>query len=158
MGAIIVGEILAAQGRNRHQAVGARLVQPHEQAEAGDAGDAPAEGRADMVFQEGGDVAVHGVALGGHGAALGARHLLGDGRQFGDLAVRQAVRTQVQAADQAAVNDQVGIAPDRRGEVGVAVQVQTEVTDVVRRIDGLHLGAQDHLVDHLGVRRVAHLV
>ncbi len=53
------------------------------------------------------------------------------------------------------MDDQVGIAPDRRGEVGVAVQVQTEVADVLRGVEGLHLGAQDDFVDDLGVRGVA---
>ncbi|MNI36929.1 hypothetical protein D3C73_909970 [compost metagenome] len=56
------------------------------------------------------------------------------------------------------MHHQVGIAPDRRGEVGVAVEVQTEVADVLGAVDGLHLGAQDHFVDHLGVGTVARLV
>ena len=40
MGAVVVMEILAAQRRHGHQPVRPRLVQPDEQAEAGDAGDA----------------------------------------------------------------------------------------------------------------------
>ena len=56
------------------------------------------------------------------------------------------------------MHDQVGIAADRRGEMGVAVQVQPEVADIVGAVDGLHLGAQHHLVDDLGVWRVAHLL
>ncbi len=55
------------------------------------------------------------------------------------------------------MDDQVGIAPDGRGEVGVAVQMQTEVADVLGAVDGLHLGAQDDFVDDLGVRSVAGL-
>src|SRR5690606_26419991 len=136
---------------------GAGLVQSDEQAEAGDAGDPAGEGRADVLFQEGGDVAVHGVALGRHRAALGLGDVFGDAAQLGDLAVGQAVRAQLQPPDQPPVDDQVGIAPDRRGEVGVAVQVKTEVAYIVRRVDGLHLGAQDDFVDDLGVRGVAGL-
>ena len=36
--------------------------------------------------------------------------------------------------------------------------MQPEVADVLGRVDRLHLGAQHHLVDDLGVRAVAHLV
>ena len=45
------------------------------------------------------------------------------------------------------------------GEVkwGVAVQVEPEMADVVGRIDRLHLRAQHHLVDDLGVRAAAGL-
>ena len=111
-----------------------------------------------MLLEEGGDVAIHGVAFGGHRPPLGRRDLFGDGGQFGDLSVRQPVLAQTQRADQAPVHDQVGIAPDGRGEVGVAIQVQTEVAHVLRRIDGLHLGAQHDLVDHVGVFGVARLV
>ena len=67
-------------------------------------------------------------------------------------AADEAVVAQAQRRDQGAVDDQVGVAADRRGEVGVAVQVQPEVADVVGGIDRLHLGAQHDLVDDLGVR------
>jgi hypothetical protein len=70
--------------------------------------------------------------------------------------VRPSV-AQAQRPDQPAVDHQVGIAPDRAGEVGVALQVQAEVADVVRIVLGLHLGAQDHLVDDVGVRSLAGL-
>ena len=70
----------------------------------------------------------------------------------------KTVGAELQRGDQGAVDDEVGVAPDRRGEVGVAVEVQAEVSDVVRRIDRLHLGPQHDLVDDLGVRRLAGLV
>ena len=153
-----MSEIFGSQRGYRDQPVGARLIQPDEQAEAGHAGDATGEGRPNPFLQEGGHIAVHGGALGGHGAALGHGHLFGDGGQFGDLAVGQSVLAQSKGADQAAVDDQVGIAPDRRGEVGVAVEVQAEMAHVPGRIDGLHLAAQDDLVDDLGVVAAAGLV
>jgi hypothetical protein len=56
------------------------------------------------------------------------------------------------------VHDQVGVAADRRGEVGVLGQVQAVVADVLGRVDRLHLGAQHHLVDDVGVRAAAGLV
>ena len=52
-------------------------------------------------------------------------------------------------ADQPAMHDQVGVAADRRGEVRVAAEVQSEVAVVLRRIFGLRLRAQHHLVDEL---------
>ena len=53
------------------------------------------------------------------------------------------------------MDDQIGVAADRRGEVGVFREVEPEVTDIVGGIDRLHLGAQDHLVDDVGVRTLA---
>ena len=50
------------------------------------------------------------------------------------------------------MHDQVGVAADRRGEVGVAAQVQAEMADIVGRVDRLRLGAQHHLVDDVCVR------
>ena len=91
VGAVVVGEVFAAERGDGHQAVRARVLQTNEQAEPRHASDPPGEGRADVLFQIGGDVAIHGVALGGHRPALGHGHALGDGRQFGDLAVGQSV-------------------------------------------------------------------
>ena len=54
-------------------------------------------------------------------------------------------------ADQRAVDDEVGIAADRRGEVAVARQVEAEVPEVLRRVVGLGHRAQHAHVDHLGV-------
>ena len=47
-----------------------------------------------------------------------------------------------------AMDDQIGIAADRRGEVGIAGRCQTEVADVFRLIDRLFHRAQEHAVDH----------
>ncbi len=46
------------------------------------------------------------------------------------------------------MDDQIGIAADRRSEMGVARRRQTEVADVFRLIDGLFHRAQEHAVDH----------
>ena len=64
------------------------------------------------------------------------------------LAVGQPVIAQLQRADQRAMHDQVGIAADRRGEVGVFRQVQAEMADIVGVVDRLRLAAQHHVVHH----------
>src|SRR5262249_16936286 len=67
----------------------------------------------------------------------------------GVLLLRQSAITEPQGADEAAMNDEVGITADRRGEMGVAAQVETEMPVVLGGIFGLRLGAQHHLVDKL---------
>ena len=47
------------------------------------------------------------------------------------------------------MHDEIGIAPDRRGEMRIAPEVEAEMSDVLRRIDGLCLGAQHHFVDDM---------
>ena len=81
MTVLVVAEIFIANGARRYEAVGAGLAQLHEQAGAGDAGDAAIEGRADAVGEEMRDQAVGGLALGQHGAALGGRDLRTDLRE-----------------------------------------------------------------------------
>ena len=55
------------------------------------------------------------------------------------------------------MHDEVGIAPDRRREMGIPRQIQTEMADVARIVDGLRLRPQDHLVDQLRHRHVLRL-
>ena len=45
------------------------------------------------------------------------------------------------------MHDEIGIAADGRGEMGVAAQVEAEMPVVLRGILGLRLRAQHHLVD-----------
>ena len=47
------------------------------------------------------------------------------------------------------MHDEIGIAADRRGEMGVAAQVEAEMAVVLGGIFGLRLRAQHHLVDQL---------
>ena len=63
--------------------------------------------------------------------------------------VGEAAGAEAQRADQRAVHDEVGVAPDRRGEVRVAPQVEAEVAEVLGGVDGLRLRAQHHLVDEV---------
>src|ERR1044072_4831528 len=67
---LVVAEELLAERPDGDEPVGAAGIEGGEQAEAGDAGDAAGEGGADMGGHEGRHVAVHGAALGRHGAAV----------------------------------------------------------------------------------------
>ncbi len=140
MARLVVAEIFVADGARRHEAVGAGVVELHEQAGAGDAGDAALEGGADAVGEEMRDQPVVGLALGHHGAALGGGDLRGDLGQL--LAVgrsRAAAVAELERADQPAMHDQVGVAADRRGEMRVAAQVEAEVAVILGGVFGLRL-------------------
>src|SRR3546814_6087713 len=94
---------------------------------------------ANPVLQEGGGETVDGIALGGGGAALGGAdmgaHLLEE--RLG--ARRQSVVAELQSADQGAMHQQVRVAPDRRGEVGVVGEREAEVTQIVGAVHCLAL-------------------
>ena len=107
----------------------------------------PSKIGADLVAQELGDEPVDRLALGRHGAPLGRRDLRGDLRQLCRIDVGQAIAAELQRADQRAMDDQIGIAADRRGEMRIAAQVEAEMAVVLRRIFGLRLRAQHDFVD-----------
>ena len=61
-----------------------------------------------------------------------------------------------QRPDQRPVDDEVGIAADRRGEMRVAAQIEAEMPVIFRGVFRLRLGAQHDLVDEdlvFGARR-----
>ena len=78
--------------------------------------------------------------------------LLRDLLELAHLRVGQPVRPEPERADQRAMHDEVGVAADRRGEVRIAAQVQTEMAEIVGAVFGLGLAAQHHLADELGHR------
>src|SRR5262249_27626065 len=93
---------------------------------------------------------VEGLAFGFHGAPLRGRDLRADLAQRSDvLVIRQGAVTELERAQESAMDDEVGIAADWRGEMGVAAQVEAEMAVVLRRIFGLSLRAEHHLVDQL---------
>ncbi len=97
-----------------------------------DAGDAAFETGADAVGEEMRDQPVFGLALGQHGAPLGGGNLGADLGQHRHVErVGQAVRAELERADQAAMHDQIGVAADRRGEMRVAAQVEAEMAVVL---------------------------
>ena len=71
------------------------------------------------------------VALGRHGAALGDGDVLGDLGQAVALASVRPSSPSPSARISARWTIEVGVAADRRGEVGVAAQVEAEVADVL---------------------------
>src|SRR5579862_6809992 len=68
--AFVKAKIFIADGAGRNETVGAGLIELDEQTGAGDAGNMPAECRADAISQKMRNQAVCGLALGLHGAAL----------------------------------------------------------------------------------------
>ncbi len=105
-----------------------------------------------MRREVGRDIAVDRLALGLHRAALGGRDLLADPAEIGGIAVRQSGRArggiELVGAGQRAVDEQIGIASDRAGEMGVGAEREAEMPLVDRGIISLGLGAQD-LLHHL---------
>ncbi len=159
MARLVVVEIFVADGARRHEAVGAGLVQLHEQAGAGDAGDAAVEGGADAVGEEMRDQPVVGLALGHHGAPLGGGNFRGNlGKPLVIGGLGQGAVAELERADQPAMHDQIGVAADRRGEMRVAAQVEAEVAVVLGGIFGLRLAAQHDFVDELLVVAALHLL
>ena len=73
--------------------------------------------------------------------------MLGDAIEPADLLLGEAIVAQLQGRDQGAMDDEIGIAADRRGEVGVTIEVETEMPVVGGGIFGLCLAAQHHLAD-----------
>ena len=148
--------IVVAQGRGGHEAVPARLGEPHEEAGARDAADARLKDGADAVGQMRRDEAVDRLAFRRHRPPLGGRDMLGDLREFARAHVVEAAIAEVQGADQRAMDDEIGVAPDGGSEMRVAAQVEAEMAIVLVAVFGLRLGAQHHLVDQRLDRLPAH--
>ena len=150
-------EVLPAEGAYRHQPVGAGLVQGDEQTEAGDAGDAAGETGAYPVGEVKGDEAVHGVALALHRPAFGRRDVFADRGEVATAIIGEAALAEPERRYQRPVDDQIGIAADRRGEMGVTLERESEMADVAGTVDGPGLGSQDRLAEEIfmgGARRL----
>src|SRR5690606_22288791 len=123
------------------QAVDLGLLQLDEQSEAGHPADHPAELAADVLLHPGRPVALVDLPLGilGTAGALGTLQ-----RQLRHVARRIAELLRALAGERVLdgpVHQQVGIAPDRRGEVRIGFQCQAEVADVLRLVDRQRLAA-----------------
>src|SRR5262249_29108574 len=147
---LVIAEILAADGARGNEAVRAGVVEFDEKAGARGTGDGAGEGGADAIGEEMREQAIESLPFGFHGAALAGRDLRADLAERGDVLFRrQATIAEPQGADEPAMDDEVGVAADRRGEMGVAAQVESEMPVILGRIFGLCLRAQHHLVDEL---------
>ena len=143
-----MAEELLAERADGNEAVGAGAVERGEQAETRDAGDPPGEGGADMGRHVGRDIAVHGAAFGGDRAALAHRQVLAELDEPALVGVGQGAFTQPVGGDQGAMDDQVGIAADRRREMRVGVRRESEVADVFGGVHGLFKRAQHQIRQH----------
>src|SRR5690606_21745446 len=88
---------------------------------------------------------------------FGGGDVLGDAGQPETFGLAQAIVPEAKRSDQRPVNDEVGITADRRGEVGIAVEIETEMAVIVWRIFGLGLRAQHHFADLLDIAGLAGL-
>ncbi|EXI77174.1 MAG: hypothetical protein AW12_03136 [Candidatus Accumulibacter sp. BA-94] len=139
-------EVLVAQFRNVHQAFDVDLIESDEDAEGDDGGDRSGEGLADPLTHVVALEPVADVARRLVGAALGQRAVHAD---FLPLARR--VRPAGERCLDRAVHQQIGVAADRRGEMGVMLIGEAEMADVVRAVDRLAQRAQHHRLQQLDV-------
>ena len=97
-----------------------------------------------LPFQVGQQLDPDQLALGGLGPPLGPRAVLAQDEQLVDVAPRLLALEQ---RDELAVDLQVGIAADRRGEVAIVVAGQGVMPLVLGRVDRLLQAAQQAVVD-----------
>ena len=119
----------AGKARHRHEPLGAAVGEGDEDPRAMQAGDPALEARADPCGEEGRDISLHRRALRGLGAALGAGHAFA-GQDQVPMRGRGAALAEREGMDQGSVHDEVGVAPDRRGEMRVARQREAEMAEV----------------------------
>src|SRR5262252_9596745 len=125
---LVIAEIVRADRARGHEAVGPGVAELDKKPGAGRPGDVPGKSRTDAIGEEMRDQAVEGLAFGFHGAALGGGDLRANlAKRSRVLLLRQAAVTEPRRANEAAVDDEVGIAADGRGEMRVAAQVQAEM-------------------------------
>src|SRR5579883_1790829 len=158
MAGFLVDVIVGGQRANWDEAIRAGLVQGHEEPEPGDARDPSREAGPHFRGEEGGDEAILGLALGGIGPPLGHGDVLSDTREGGFGSRREAAGPEIEGADQGAVDEEIGVAPDGRGEMGVAAERQAEMAEIVRAVDRLRLAPEDDLADQPAIRRAGNLV
>ena len=135
---------VGAEGAGGDEPLGPGLVEGDEDAEARDAGDTAVELRAQAIGQIGCAVTVQGIALRRLRAPLGRGDVRAHELQRFCIAAPGPTRPEAVGIDQGAVHQQIGIAADRRGEVGVAREAEPKVADVAGAVGRLRLGAQDH--------------
>src|SRR5262249_6049112 len=125
---LVIAEILAADGARGNEAVRAGVVEFDEQPGARGAGDVAGEGCADTIGEEMCEQAIESLPFGFHVGALVGRDWRADLAQRGGVLLRrQAAVAEPQRADEPAMDDEVGVAADRRGEMGVAAEVEPEM-------------------------------
>src|SRR5579871_4259001 len=79
-------------------------------------------------------------------AAIARRDLAKGRHGFG---CGQPAIAEFEGPDQSAMHDEIRVAPDRRGEMGVAFEIEAEMSVVLGSIFGLSLAAQHDLIDEV---------
>src|SRR5881227_3397070 len=114
-------KVLLADAARRNKTVGAGVVELDEQPGACHPGNMPVENCTDTIGQEVRNQPIGGLAFGLHGAAFGCGNI---SRNFGKASrvgsIRQSIHAELERADQRAMDDEIGVATDRRGKMGIA--------------------------------------
>ena len=153
--ACIEMEIVAAELGDVDEAVDVEAIERHEQAEARDAADRAVEILAYLVLHEVALEPVGDVARGLVGAALGHRRV--DAQLLPGHSGGLVLLARERGLD-GAVDEQVRVAPDRRREVRIRFVRQAEMPLVVRPVLRLRQRTQQHRLQQLEVRALAHAV
>src|SRR5262249_26319760 len=144
---LVKAKIFIPDRARRNESIRTSFVEFDEQSGARHPRNMPVENRSDATGEEMDDQPIGGFALRLHGPPLGGRNVSRDfGKAARIRAVRQTVRPKFECADQRAMDNEVGIAADRRSEMRVAAQIEAEMAEIFRRIFRLRLRAQDHLI------------
>src|SRR5690606_42111653 len=96
-------------------------------------------------------------ALRDHGTPFGRRNLDADLLVLRRFLRLQPVLAEPEGGNQAAMDKEVRIAPDGRGEMRVIREMQAEVMQVFGAVDSLRLAAEDQRTDQLAVDLVFRL-
>src|SRR5690606_21540882 len=131
--------IFIAERGNRRKRIGAALVKGDEEAGAGDARDLGREDLADLVGEEHRGKTIRRFALRDHGTPFGRRNLDADLLELRRFLRFQPVLAEPEGGNQAAMDKEVRIAPDGRGEMRVIREMQAEVMQVFGAVDSLRL-------------------
>ena len=145
----VAREIIGAERADVHESVDLHAFHLHEQAEVDDTGHQRVELLAELVAHVLALQPRQGIARRFVGPSLLERALLPE-RSHRALGPREGLgRPAAKNVADTAMDHEVRVAADRRSEVRVLRQGETEVTDVLRLIDRLRHGAHDDRLDQM---------
>src|SRR5690348_12441334 len=117
--ALVVAEIFLPQVLGEEQTVAAQVLDRREEAERLDSGNPAFDELAHLISKARRDIAVDRLPLGFHCAPLEHRDLFADLLEPLLVSLRKSPLPEVVRLHQRAVDEKVGVAADRRGEVRV---------------------------------------
>ena len=139
MARLVVIEVIVAELGDMQQTFDINIVERNEQTEAGHAGHGAIEFLADLVLHEIAFEPCLHIAGRIIGSPLGHRAVLPQLFPVAGI-VFAALKHRLDGA----VYEQIRVAADRRCEVGIRFVSQTEMADIIRAVDRLLHGAQQH--------------